>query len=469
MKADRQPSSFVATVREAIRGTHQDLTAIPIRTAVILLAVPTVLEMSMESLLTVVDIFFVTKLGSTAVATVGLTETMLSLVYALAMGLSAGATAIVSRRTGEKDQDGASHSAAQAIWASVLVATVVGIGGALFAPRLLDAMGASAEVVREGGAYARIMLGGNITIFLLFVVNAIFRSAGDAAVAMRALWVANILNMALAPCFIFGLAFFPKLGVTGAAVATTASRAVGVAYQMWSLTRASSRLAVRLRHFVPSPKVMGELLRLAYTAALQVLIETASWLGLVRILSTYGSDALAGYTIAMRIAVFAMLPSWGLATAAATLVGQNLGAKAPERAEASVRTVALYNMIFLGSVSLLFVAAPGAVVALFSPEHAAGDFATACLRIVAFGFVFFAFGMVAVQSFNGAGDTVTPMLVNLGCFWFIKIPLAYFLAQVVKMGPTGVFLAITVAYCVQATTAGLLFRRGKWKRATIDS
>lgn len=456
-----------ATLREAVRGTKQDLTAIPIRRAIVLLAVPTVLEMSMESILTIVDIFFVSRLGSDAVATVGLTESMLSPTYALAMGLSAGATAIISRRAGEKDMDGAAIAAVQVIVIAIATAAILGIAGVLASPNLLALMGADPGIVATGSTYTAVMLGGSVTIFLLFVVNAIFRSVGDAAVAMRSLWLANIVNMMLAPCLIFGIGPIPRMGVVGAAIATTLSRALGVAYQLFVLTRGRRPLAILRRHFAVRFGLMAEITKIATPAAGQVLIETASWLGLVRIISTYGSAALAGYTIAMRIAVFALLPSWGIAQAAAALVGQNLGAGEPDRARRSVWTIARYNVLFLAPIALAFVIAPGLLVAFFTGDPAVGAYAADCLRIVAIGFVMFAFGMVAVQAFNGAGDTTTPMLVNLASFWFFKLPCAYVLAKVIGMGPRGVFLSITVAYTVQSVTAGALFHRGRWQKTKV--
>ena len=457
-----------STIREAIRGTKQDLTAIPIRRAIVLLAVPTVLEMSMESLLTIVDIFFVSKLGSNAVATVGLTESMLSIVYALAMGVSTAATAMIARKIGEKDRDGAAVAAVQAIGVAVVVALSVGVAGALLSPRLLAAMGAEPDVVAYGSTYAGVMLGGSVTIFLLFVVNAVFRSSGDAATAMRSLWLANILNIVLAPCLIFGLGPFPRLGVVGAAVATTVSRATGVLYQVVLLWGGRGRVKILARHLRIDPRVLGPLSRIASIGTLQVLIESASWLALVLILSSYGSVVLAGYTIAMRVAVFAMLPSWGLAGGAATLVGQNLGAGEPLRAQRSVETIAIYNVVVLGSVGAIFALFPQGIVGLVSNDAAVIEYAATCLRITGLGFVFFGFGMVAVQAFNGAGDTLTPMLLNVGSFWFFKIPLAYVLAKVVGMGPRGVFIAVTAAYTLQGIVGGVLFRRGRWKTRRID-
>jgi len=464
---DAGTPSFWSTVREAVRGTHEQLTDIPVRRAVVLLAVPMVLEMSMESLFAIADIFFVSKLGSNAVATVGLTESMLALVYALAMGLAAGATAVISRRTGEKDMDGAAVAAVQVILAAVVLTSILGTVGVLLAPRLLALMGAEPDVVASGSGYTAVMLGGSVTIFLLFVVNAVFRGAGDAAIAMRTLWLSNAVNIALAPCFIFGLGPFPRLGVTGAAVATTVSRGLGVTYQLVMLTRGTGRLVLARRHLAVRARVLFDVLRIAAGACLQSLVETASWLGLVRILAVYGSIALAGYTLAMRIAMFALLPPWGLAMAAATLVGQNLGAKAPDRAERSVLTIARYNVLFLGTVSIAFVAVPHLLVGLFTPDVATVDNGAECLRIVAVGFLLYAYGMVVLQAFNGAGDTTTPMLVNLGTFWLFKIPLAYVLARIVGLGPRGVYIAITLAYSAQAIIARGLFRRGRWKTTQI--
>lgn len=448
-----------------MRGSEQDYTAIPIRRAVVLLALPTVLEMSMESLLTVADIFFVSKLGSDAVATVGLTEAMLSPVYALAMGISAAATAVVARHTGAKEHDRAASAAVQVIILAAALAAVFGVLGVVLAPHLLALMGASESIVAMGSSYTAVMLGGSVTIFLLFVINAIFRSAGDAAIAMRSLWLANILNMMLAPCLVFGVGPFPRMGVMGAAVAMTASRGVGVLYQLSRLAGARGRLVILRRHIAVQAGVLLEIVKLSTPATGQVLVETASWLALVRIVSTFGGAALAGYTIAMRIAIFALLPSWGLAMAASTLVGQNLGANEPERARRSVWTIAKYNVLFLGPVGLVFALAPDFLVSLFTTEPETAAQGVTCLRIVALGFIAFAFGMVAVQAFNGAGDTTTPMLVNLASFWFFKIPLAWILAKTFGLGPRGAFLAITAAYAVQSLLAITLFRRGKWAQA----
>lgn len=460
------PRGFWATIREAIRGSELDFTQVTVSRAVILLAVPMVLEMSMESLFAVVDIFWVSRLGSDAVATVGLTESMLAIIYALAMGLSTAATALVARRFGEQNHEEAASTAVQAIGVGTVAALLLGVVGAYFAPTFLSLMGAADATVRVGSRYTAVMLGGNVTVMLLFVLNAVFRGAGDAAAAMRTLWLSNLLNIALGPCFIFGWGPFPELGVTGAAVATNIGRGIGVVYQFASLLR-GKRLVVKRRHWRLDPAKMAAVLRLGSTAAFQTLIETASWLGLTRILATFGSAALAGYTIGIRVVIFALLPSWGMANAAATLVGQNLGAKQPDRAERSVWLTALYNFMFLGTVAVIFVAWPIPIVRLFTSEPDVVRYAADCLRIVSIGFAFFAYGMVTTQAFNGAGDTVTPTIINFGCFWLIKIPLAYALAIGTGAGPHGVFVAVTIAYAIQTVISVILFRRGRWKTKRV--
>lgn len=460
---------FWETIREALRGTSDDLTAVPIRRAVVLLALPTVLEMSMEALFTIVDIFLASRLGPDAVSAVGLTESMMSVVYSLAMGLSAGAVAIIARRIGEKDAEGAARAAVDVIALSLLTSVLLGAAGAMLAPRLLAVMGADPEVVASGAPYTRVMLATNAVVFLLFVANAVFRSAGDAAIAMRTLWIANLANIALAPCLMFGWGPFPKLGIVGAAWATAVGRGIGVIYQLRMLTSGRGRVQLRRRHLSARLRSARELVRIATPAAMQVLIETASWMGIVRLMSSYGNLAFAGYTIAMRIVIFALMPSWGLSSAAATLVGQNLGARQPERARRSVLAIALYNVAFLAPVGVTFTLLPHFFVTLFTQDPEAVKYGSDCLRMVGVGFVAFAFGMVAIQAFNGAGDTRTPMLVNLGSFWLCKIPLAYALAWGLGWGPRGAFLAITVAYAVQATSAAILFWRGKWQRVVLEA
>lgn len=466
---DGRPSQpgALALLRLALSGSEQDYTELPLRRAVFLLATPMVLEMAMESLFAIADIFWVSRLGANAVATVGLTESLLALIYAVALGLSVAATAMVARRVGQRDYAQASLAAGQVLVLTLLISLVIGVSGYLSAPALLAMMGASADVVRVGADYARIMLAGSITVVLLFVFNAVFRGAGDAVTAMRSLTIANIANIVLGPIFIFGLGPVPALGVTGAAIATTLGRGIGVGYQLARLARRSERLQVRWSDLWPRASTLKQLLDLSATGTLQSLLETASWLGLVRILSMFGSVALAGYTIAMRVAVFALLPSWGMANAAATLVGQNLGAQKPERAERAVWVVGFYNLIFLGSVSVVFVLAPETLLRFFTEEPAELALAASCLRTVAFGFLFYAYGMVLVQAFNGAGDTRTPTLLNLLCFWFFKIPTAYLLAIGLSLGPQGVFWSITCAYSALALLALLLFRRGRWKTQRV--
>ena len=456
-----------ADLREGIRGSHQNYTEGPIGRAVVLLAVPMVLEMVMESVFAVADVFYVSRLGPEAVATVGLTETLITLVYTIAMGLSIGVTATVARRIGEGDTEGAARAAVQAIALGVAIAAVIGVSGAIFASELLTVMGASPEVVATGSRYAAIMLGGNVVILLLFLINAIFRGAGDAAIAMRVLWLANGINIVLAPCLIFGPGPFPALGVTGAAIATTIGRGIGVLVQLRTLIRPGGRVTVARRHLQLDFGAMWRLVRLSGTATLQVFVATASWIGLVRVLATFGDAALAGYTIAIRIVIFALLPAWGLGNAAATMVGQGLGAKKPDRAERAVWIAARYNFAFLGSVGVLFVLAAGPIVGLFTDDPAVHGYAESCLRIVSLGFPLYAYGLILEQSFNGAGDTWTPTWINLSCFWLFEIPLAWLVTVPLGVGPVGVFAAVTGAYSMTAGVSWVLFRRGKWKLRVV--
>lgn len=447
----------------AVRGTHQDYTTGPIGRAVMLLAVPMVLETAMESIFAVVDVFFVSRLGEAAVATVGLTESLLTLIYTLAMGLSIGVTAVVARRIGEHDPDAAARAAVQAILLGILVATLLGTAGALWAPELLTLMGASDAVIEQGTGFARIMLGGCITVLLLFLINAAFRGAGDAVIAMRVLWIANGINILLDPALIFGFGPFPEMGVQGAAVATNIGRGTAVILQFWMLARAGGRLTVRGEHLVVLPQQMWQLVRLSATGTFQVFIGMASWVGLIRILASFGDAVLAGYTIAIRLIIFALLPSWGMSNAAATLVGQNLGADQPERAEQSVWIAGVYNMVFLGAIGFLFIATAPWLVALFTTEPQPLAWGIQCLRIVSCGFLFFAYGMVLTQSFNGAGDPWTPTWINLFCFWLFELPFAWFSAMVLGWGPTGVFITMTVSFSSLAVVSAYFFRRGRWK------
>ncbi|NVJ24049.1 MULTISPECIES: MATE family efflux transporter [Myxococcus] len=454
---------FWASLKEAMHGTERDLTGLPVKRAIFLLAVPMVLEMVMESIFAVVDVFFVGRLGADAVATVGLTESLLTIIYAAAAGLSIGATALVSRRIGEKDPERAARTAVQAIGLGALLAIPISVAGVVFARPLMGLMGGSPWVLEQGVRYTQVMLGGMGSVLLLFLINAIFRGAGDAAIAMRVLWLANAINIVLAPMLIFGVGPFPELGVMGAAVATTFGRGCGVLYQLYRLARGSGRLQVRREHLRLEPGTMLAMLRLSGAGTAQSLVNTSSWVVLARIVATFGSAAVAGYTIAMRIVLFALLPSWGLANAAATLVGQSLGAKQPERGERAVWTAGAINAVFLGSLGVLFFVFAQPLTSSFSPDAAVVDHASHALRIISTGFLFYAFGMVLTQSFNGAGDTATPTLINIFCFWMLELPLAWALSGPGGMGPSGVFLALTVAFSVLAIVSAVLFRRGTWK------
>lgn len=460
-------SSLLSEIKAALRGTDTDYTEGPLRRAIILLAVPMVLEMVMESLFAVVNIFWIAKLGADSVASVGLTESVLSVIYALAMGLSIGVTAMVSRRIGEKNQDAAARVTVQAILLGLAVATVLGTSGFLFAPHLLGLMGATPEVIKVGTGYARVILGGDATVILLFLINAAFRGAGDATIAMRVLWTANAINLLLDPFLIFGWGPFPELGVTGAAVATTIARGSGVLIQLAVLSTGKGRLGVARKHVVADFKLMWALIRLSAVGTFQMIVGMVSWIGLVRILSTFGSAALAGYTIAIRVVIFALLPSWGLSNAAATMVGQGLGAKKPDRAEKAVWTAANYNAIFLTIVGVIFFLGANVLVGFFTHDAEVVTYAVSCLRIVSLGFPLYAYGMVLTQSFNGAGDTWTPTWLNLLCFWLWEIPLAWALAHVLGFGPRGVFISITVAFCTLALASAAIFRRGRWKLRVV--
>jgi putative MATE family efflux protein len=461
------PPSFWSSVREALQGTHQDFTSGSLNRAILLLAIPMVLEMVLESLFAVVDVFWVGRLGADAVATVGLTESLLSLVFAVGLGLSLSTTAMVARRIGEKDPQGAAVAGAQAIFLGFGVSLLVGIPSFVFAADLLRLMGASPSIVATGSGYARIALGGSGVLLFLFLNNAIFRGAGDAAIAMRLLWVSNIINLVLDPCFIFGLGPFPKLGVTGAALATFTGRSIGVLYQFYRLLRGTERIRILRSQIRVAWNVLFRLLRVSLTGILQFAIAHTSWIALVRIISVFGSAALAGYTIAIRILIFILMPSWGLSNAAATLVGQNLGARQPERAQISVWRTGFYNMLFLGVVGLFFLVFATPVVRLFTQDPEVVPLAASCLRILSYGNIGYAYGMVMLQAFNGAGDTVTPTVVNFFGFWLLEIPLAYFLALRTGMHEAGAYASIVVAECAIALAGVLLFRRGNWKGQQI--
>ena len=465
--AESQQRPLWSSLVEAVRGSHQDFTAGDLNRAILLLAVPMVLELVLESLFAVVDVFWVGRLGANAVAAVGLTESMLSLVFSVAMGLSLSTTAMVARRIGEKDHEGAADAAVQAVMLGLAISVAIGVPCLIFAPNLLRLMGASPDVVAIGSGYTRICLGGSCAVLLLFLNNAIFRGAGDAAIAMRLLWISNVINLVLDPCLIFGWGPFPKLGVTGAALATFTGRSVAVLFQFYKLMSGTERIHVLRRQVRLHMSVMLRLVRVSLTGILQFAIAHTSWIGLVRIVSMFGAAALAGYTIAIRVVVFVILPSWGLSNAAATLVGQNLGAGKPDRAESAVWRTGIYNVIFLGAVGGYFVLFAETVVRLFTHDPEVVRLAAACLRIVSYGNLGYAYFMVMMQAFNGAGDTVTPTIVNFFGFWLFEIPIAYWLAIPMHMKSNGVFFSIAIAESAMAAASAILFKRGKWKKQKI--
>jgi len=459
--------STLALLKEALFGSRQNFTAISIDRAIVLLAIPMVLEMAMESLFGIVDIFFVAHLGADATATVGITEGMLVMVFAVAIGLSMGTTAVVARRTGEQDKEGASRAAVQSMILGVCAAALIFAICFPLAPRMLALMGASPAILHTGSTYTRTMLSGSGIILMLFLMNAIFRGAGDAAVAMRVLWLANLINICLDPCLILGLGPFPRLGVTGAAVSTTIGRSVGVLFQLWLLFRGSGRISIRREHLRIYFTVMVNIMRVAGNGVLQFLIATASWVLMVRLVQSFGSAVTAGYTVAIRIVIFSILPSWGLGSAAATLVGQNLGAKHPERAERSVWRAGFFNMIFLGSVSLIYLTFAPRLIAIFSSDPVVITNGANCLRIISLCYVLYAYGLVIIQAFNGAGDTFTPSMVNLVCYWIIQIPLAFLLGKRLQFGPSGIYFAIFTTEMLLSIASILLFRRGRWKQKVV--
>ncbi|HTX41325.1 MAG TPA: MATE family efflux transporter [Acidobacteriaceae bacterium] len=464
---DGRPPTFWSSVREALRGSHQDFTTGSLNRSILLLAIPMVLEMVLESLFAVVDVFWVGRLGANAVATVGLTESLLALVFAIGLGLALSTTAMVARRIGEKDPEDAAIAGVQAIVLGLAISLGMGIPAGIFAPQLLRLMGATPAIVAVGSGYARIALGGCGAIIMLFLNNAIFRGAGDAAIAMRLLWVSNIINLILDPCFIFGVGPFPHLGVTGAALATFSGRTIGVLYQFYRLLKGSERIHVLARHLRVSMSVMLRLLRVSLIGMLQFAIANASWIFLVRIVAVFGSASVAGFTVAIRIVTFFILPSWGLSNAAATLVGQNLGARQPDRAAQAVWRTGFYNMLFLGSIGIFFVVFATPVVKLFVDDPAVIPIAALALRTFCCGNAGYAYGMVMLQAFNGAGDTVTPTIVNFFGFWVLELPLAWLLAIVLHHHAEGAFLAIVIAECSMAVAGIALFRQGRWRKQQI--
>ncbi len=451
----------------AVKGEEKNFTTGSINRAIFMLSIPMILEMVMESLFAVVDIYFVGKVSVNAIATVALTESVIMIVYAISIGLSMAATAMVARRVGEGKKEDASVAAVQAIIMTVAISMLFSIVGIFFPRQILELMGGEADLVNEGYRYTMIMLAGNLTIMLIFLINAIFRGAGDASIAMRVLWLSNGLNIILDPILIFGLGPIPAFGVEGAAIATTIGRGTGVIYQLIKLSGPNSIVHVAWRHLKVNAEIIWRLCKIAAGGIGQYMIGTLSWLFLVRISAVFGAEVLAGYAVAFRIIMFTILPSWGLSNAAATLVGQNLGAGQPERAEKSVWKCAFYNMIFLGVISLIFGIWAEWFVGIFSSEPEVVKYGALALRYICFGYIFFAYGMVIGQAFNGAGDTRTPTIINFFCFWMFEVPLAYLLAVTLGFGPKGIFSAIAIAVVLLAVVCVTIFKKGSWKTVNV--
>jgi putative MATE family efflux protein len=452
---------------EALRGEENNFTTGSIRKAIFMLSVPMVLEMLMESLFAVVDIFFVARVSTNAVATVGLTESVLTLIYSVAWGLCTAATSLIARRIGENNAEGAGHAAAQTVLLSFGLGLVLGLPGFLFAEQLLQFMGGSAALIREGAGYTRLMFASTPVIVMLYSLGGVLRGAGNAATAMRSLWVANGVNILLDPLFIFGLSFVPGFGVMGAAIATSTGRGIGVAYQLYKMTGTSGAFTIKMSHLTPDFGIIKQLLSLAFGTTFQFLIGSASWVFLNRIVASFGSDVTAGYTIAIRIIIFTIMPAWGMANAAATLTGQNLGANQPDRAEQSVWKSAFYNVVFMVSVAVVFFIFAENLVRIFDQTPNVVAVGVAALRIICLGYFFYPFGMVLSQAFNGAGDTRTPLIINVICFWIIEIPLAYVLAHKTPLAANGVYFSIAIAESIMAMMLIYLFRQGKWKKMQV--
>jgi len=451
----------------AISGKETEFTSGSIRKAIFMLSIPMILEMLMESIFALVDIAYVSKVSVNAVATIGLTESVITLVYALAIGLSMAATAVVARRIGEKDVDGARIAAVQAISLGVVISIIIGIIGIIYAKDILALMGGEPDLIEQGYGYTQFLIGGNITVVLLFLINAIFRGAGNASIAMWALVLSNGLNIILDPMFIFGFGPIPEMGVKGAAVATNIGRGTAVLFQLGILFFGWGKIKLMAKDLVLNFKVMLNLIKVSLGGIAQFLIGTSSWIFLMRIMSEFGSEVLAGYTIAIRVIMFTLMPSWGMSNAAATLVGQNLGAKQPDRAERSVWKTGKYNAYFMGTVSLGYLIFAKTIVSWFNTTPEVVKSGALCLQIIALGYIFYAYGMVMTQAFNGAGDTRTPTKINLIAFWVFQLPLAYISALVLGWGATGVFVAITSAEILIAVLAMVWFKKGKWKKVQV--
>lgn len=464
------PSRVFSIIKEAIKGEHMDYTTGSIRKAVFMLAIPMILEMSMESVFAVVDLFFVGHLENSqhTIQTVGLTESVLTIVYSLAIGISMAATATVARRIGEKKPEAAARAGMQAIWLALLVTAVVSITGFILAPQILQVMGAEPETIAIGTLYTRIMMGGSVVIMLLFLINGIFRGAGDASMAMKSLWLANCCNIVLCPLFVRGIGSWEGWGLTGAAIATTLGRGTGVCYQLYHLFKGKSNIRIRASQMTLDWPVIRSMVKIASPGTLQFIIGSCSWIVLARLVAETGhSAASAGYQTALRVVIFFILPAWGMSNAAATLVGQNLGARQPQRAQESVIKTAKYNTLFMAVISLLLFLAAEPIINVFASQPEVKEIAVKALRIISTGYIFYGIGMVMTNAFNGAGDTWTPTWVNLFGFWLLQIPLAYAMAGYFNMGPTGVFIAVPIAETVITITAYILFRKGKWKTVSV--
>ncbi len=459
--------TFFSLLKKALKGDNIDATQGKIDTVIFLLAVPMIAEMLMESIFALVDIIFVSQISVEAVAVVGLTESTLTIIYSLGFGLSMGATALVARRVGEKDSVGAAEAGMQAIYLGLGLATIISLIGIFYSTHILELMGASASMIETGSGYIKWMLCGNFAILLLFLINGIFRGAGDAGIAMRSLMLANAINIILDPLLIFGIGFFPELGVKGAAVATTIGRSIGVLYQLYFLVNGKSLIVLKGKIWRLKTKIIGQLITLAAGTAGQFIIASASWIFLMRIMSEFGEHVLAGYTTAIRIVVFTILPAWGISNAAATLVGQNLGAKQPERAEQSVWRTGFFNMLFMGFVMILFFAIPEQLIHLITHDDAVVKEGVLCLRILCLGYIAYGYEMVLANAINGAGDTTTPTIVNFFGFWILQIPLAYFLSTVLDLKSTGVYMAVPISEAFMAIAFVIIFKRGKWKTRVV--
>ena len=467
-KSLSQPIKLFSLVARALKGEEQDYTVGSIRRGIVLLAIPMILEMAMESVFAIVDLFFVSKLGKHAVSTVGLTESVLTIIYSVAIGFSMAATAVVARRVGEKNEKGAASAAMQSIWLGLFFIIIVSVFGVIYADDILRLMGAEPETIAMGTTYTRLMMGSSTIIMLLFLINGIFRGAGDASIAMKSLTIANLCNIILCPVLINGWGPIPELGLTGAAIATCIGRSVGVFYQLYHLFNGKHIVKLTAASLKAEWDVIRTLVSVAWPATLQFIIMSCSWIFLAKLVAETGQSAgSAGYQTALRVIMFCILPAWGLSNAAATLVGQNLGANNPARAEEAVLKTAKYNTIFMGIISVIFFTAASPIVSLFTDNKEVNDIAVEALRIISVGYIFYGVGMVLVNAFNGAGDTRTPTLLNLFGFWLFQVPLAYLLAKYFEMGPTGVFIAVPVAESAITVAAFILFKRGRWKKVRV--